>query len=119
MDSEIVISRKKWYINCAEIKEIVESDLPIEIKLIKIFKYFQNEKLPISFFIKSFFEDYDEDSELLKSKPLYVNFQSLLSFKAFISAVSEKEKILIEEVAPGCINKENDTVVEMILETAD
>ena len=88
-------------------------------KWLEVVDYFEQEGLPLSFFIKDFFESYDQDSELLKTKPLYINFESFLSFKSFAGLLKKKDKILIEETLPECINTETDTIIELIVETDD
>lgn len=88
-------------------------------KWLEVIEYFEEEELPLSFFVKDFFESYNQDSELLKTKPLYINFESFLSFKAFVGLVKKKDRILIEEVLPECTDTETDMITELIVETND
>lgn len=118
-NTDLILSRKKWYFTCKELRVILDKDSSMGRKWLEVVGYFEKEGLPLSFFIKDFFESYNQDSELLKSKPLYINFESFLSFKAFVVFMKKKEKILIEETLPDCIYTETDTITELIVETDD
>ena len=118
-NTTLILSRKKWYLTCKALHAILDKDSSMGRKWLEVVEYFEQEGLPLSFFIKDFFESYDQDSELLKTKPLYINFESFLSFKAFAGLLKKKDKILIEETLPECINTETDTIIELIVETDD
>lgn len=118
-NTNLILSRKKWYFTCKELHAILEKDSSMGKKWVEVVDYFEREGLPLSFFIKDFFESYDPDSELLKAKPLYINFESFLSFKVFASLLKKKNKILIEETLPECIDTKIDTITELIVETDD
>ena len=116
---DFILSRKKWYLTCEKLHTILQKDTSMGQKWLEVIEYFEEEELPLSFFVKDFFETYNQDSELLKTKPLYINFESFLSFKAFVGLVKKKDKILIEEVLPECTDTETDRITELIVETND
>ncbi|MCQ8266453.1 lantibiotic dehydratase [Streptococcus suis] len=118
-NKNLILSRTKWYITCKKLHAILDKDSSMGIKWLEVVDYFEKEELPLSFFIKDFFENYNQDSELIKTKPLYINFNSFLSFKAFAGLLKKKNKILIEETLPECIDAETDTITELIFETDD
>ena len=116
---DFILSRKKWYLACEKLHTILQEDTSMGQKWLEVIEYFEEEELPLSFFVKDFFESYNQDSELLKTKPLYINFESFLSFKAFVGLVKKKDRILIEEVLPECTDTETDMITELIVETND
>lgn len=118
-NADFILSRKKWYFACENLQAILDDDKSMGEKWLKVIEYFEKEELPLSFFVKDFFETYNQDSELLKTKPLYINFESFLSFKTFVGLVKKKDKILIEEVLPECTDTETDAITELIVETND
>lgn len=118
-NTNLILSRKKWYLTCKKLHAIVNKDSSMGRKWLEVVEYFEQEGLPLSFFIKDFFESYSQDSELLKMKPLYINFKSFLSFKTFVGLLKKKDKILIEESLPECVNLKTNTITELIVETDD
>lgn len=118
-NADFILSRKKWYFACENLQAILDDDKSMGEKWLKVIEYFEKEELPLSFFVKDFFETYNQDSELLKTKPLYINFESFLSFKTFVGLVKKKNKILIEEVLPECTDTATDAITELIVETND
>lgn len=118
-NTNLILSRKKWYLSCKKLHHILDKENSMARKWVEVVQYFEQEDLPFSFFIKDFFERYEQSSELLKRKPLYINFESFLSFKAFVNLLKKKDKILIEETLPECIDTKTDAIAELIVETDD
>ena len=69
-NKNLILSRTKWYITCKKLHAILDKDSSMGIKWLEVVDYFEKEELPLSFFIKDFFENYNQDSELIKTKPL-------------------------------------------------
>ncbi|MDT1959063.1 lantibiotic dehydratase family protein [Carnobacterium divergens] len=118
-NNDFILSRKKWYLNLTELKDILLSKDPIELQWIEVKDYFKKKNLPNDFYIKEFFEKYETNSELLKEKPTYINLDSSLCFKVFKSSVITKQTLLIEEVLPSKPDMGQDEFVEYIIETND
>lgn len=119
IDRKMLLSRKKWYINCDYINDIISDSSVISYKWMKIVQYFSEKNIPTQFFIKDFFETYTEDSDVIKNKPLYINFNSLLSFKSFMNRVKNKQYMLLEEEFPSVIENNSENITELIYETND
>lgn len=118
-NENLLMSRKKWFINLNLIKEnlqLEELDLWVSIQ-----HFFNLYDLPNEFYLKDIFIKYEVDSDLIKDKPQYIDINSPLSFKEFKKIIKDKKYIIIEECIPDTNNLESDVknIEEYIYETTD
>lgn len=109
-NKDIIISRKKWLLRTEVLRKYFNKD---KIEIYEMFNYFNENKLPFTFFTHNF--SFDEDLTN-RVKPQYIDITSPTFMKLFKRILEDNELIVIEEVLPDINSSSEHHVTEDIIE---
>lgn len=113
-ESRIIVSRKKWLINCSQLTRIIEKNSLFE-EWFAISSYFYKNKIPYRFYAKVFLKELDKQNINIVLKPQFINLSSPLLYKLFKHLFSNNNYLILEEELP-IANESSKNVTEYIVE---
>lgn len=109
-NEDVIISRKKWIINTETLNIHFNKN---KIEIYDIFEFFNESKLPFTFFVYNFSFD---DDPVNRVKPQYIDITSPTFMKLFRRILEGNEVIVLEEVLPNFDPNSDHHVTEDVIE---